>query len=424
MSVNEHATQTERGPTEAPASARRAPGEARWPVARRADEVADLARTLEALRTAHQELVTHNARLVARNAELSRVNEDLTNLLSSARLPIVFLGPELRVRRFTSAAEQVLGLTGLDIGRPIAELRGRIPLDGLEDKIRDVIHDVAVVEHEVQGHDGRWFHLRIQPYRTSDHSVDGAVLVLLDVDDLKRATDELRRSNRDLENFASFASHELREPLRNMQQYLQLVQSEALPPPARRDLQRAQDNLGRIMRLVTALLRFSQVGRERLERHAVRLDDVVREARETAAMVLHETQARVEVEEGLPVVEGEPTLLADLFANMFINAAQNRGDDPPRVVVSARHHGGMVRVTVRDNGTGIDLENPDDVFKLFQRGRGARGEGSGIGLALCRKVVELHGGHIWVETWPGAGTAFNFTLPQKPEGPGQPVAPP
>lgn len=429
MGQNNQCVRTETGSGTAAAPARVPPQtdaplrDAGWPEARRADQVADLARTLETLRSTHEELITHNARLVARNAELSRVNEDLTNLLSSARLPIVFLGPELRVRRFTPAAEQVLGLTGLDIGRPLAELRPRIRLDDLEGKTRDVIRDVAVVEHEVQGQDGRWFHLRIQPYRTSDHSVDGAVLVLLDVDGLKRAAQELQRSNRDLENFASFASHELREPLRNMHHYLQLMDSEELPEASRQDLHRATQNLARVMRLVTALLRFSQVGRQRLERHRVDLDDVVHEARETAVRSLSEADASIEVEGDLPVVDGDPTLLADLFTNMFINAVQNRGRDRPRIRVSARLHAGMVRVTVQDNGTGIDLENPDDVFELFQRGRVARVEGSGIGLALCRKVVELHGGHIWVETTPGTGTAFNFTLPtQRSEGEGDAVA--
>lgn len=403
------------GPSRTHAGSPRAPPTTPSPPSDEKD--ADLARAFEVLRLAHDELATQNARLVLRNAELGRVNEDLTNLLSSARLPIVFLGPGLRIRRFTPAAEQVLGLTGLDVGRPITDLRHRLRLEALEEKIRCVIRDVAVVEHEVQGPDGRWFHLRIQPYRTSERSVDGAVLVLLDVDGLKRAAEELLRSNRDLENFASFVSHELREPLRNMGHFLELVGAEDLPAATQRDLQRVQENLARVTRLVAALLRFSQVGREGLERRPVALADVVDEARETAVTALREADARIVKAHDLPAVVGDPTLLADLFSNMFINAAQHRGSKRPHVRVSAQHRSGMVCVCVQDNGTGIDLENPDDVFGLFRRGGSPASQGSGIGLALCRKVVELHGGHIWVESRPGRGTSFNFTLPaHKPEG--------
>lgn len=380
-------------------------------------------RTLATLRAANEALAVRNARLLRRNVEVNRVNEDLTNLLSSASLPIVFLGPEWRIRRFTPAAEKILGLTGQDVGRSILELRSNIGLAGLDEKIRDVVDNVAVTEHEVQGRDGRWFHLRIQPYRTADQSIDGAVLVWLDVDGLKRTTEDLRRSNVDLENFASFASHELREPLRNMQHYLQLVDMDGPEEEMRNDLRRVSENLSRVMRLVSSLLRFSQVGCHRLERRAVHLCTVVREARESVATVLRETGARVVTEEPMPLVDGDPTLLGDLFSNMFVNATQNRSEKRPHIRVSASVQGGMVRVTVRDNGAGIDLEDPDSVFQLFQRGRDNRGEGSGIGLALCRKVVELHGGHIWVVSKPRLGTAFHFTLPaQKPEGESATVA--
>ena len=232
--------------------------------------------------------------------------------------------------------------------------------------------------------------------------------------DLERRSEELARSNRDLEQFAYVASHDLQEPLRMVSSYTTLLAEDLgdnLDDSARRYLHYAHDGAERMHQLVNDLLRFSRVGRADTSRQRVDCGQLV----ETATVDLHEAivaAGATVTHDRLPTVMGVPTELGQLFTNLVGNAVKFGGDEPVHVHVSAARDGSMWQFSVADNGIGIDPAQAERIFEVFKRlHQRGRYPGTGIGLAICKKVVEHHGGRIWVESQPGTGATFRFTLP-------------
>jgi two-component system CheB/CheR fusion protein len=143
----------------------------------------------EELQSTNEELTTLNEELQTRNGELSQVNNDLTNLLASVNVAIIMLSNDLTVRRFTPMAERIFNLIPSDIGRRLSDLNRNIVVPDLDDSIRDVVDNLTSIEREVQDRDGRWYSLRIRPYRTRENKIDGAVILLLDIDEHKRVVE-------------------------------------------------------------------------------------------------------------------------------------------------------------------------------------------------------------------------------------------
>ena len=169
----------------------------------------ELQTTKEELQSSNEELTTLNAEMQSRNSELGQVNNDLINLLSSMNVPIVMLDNALRIRRFTPISERLLNLIGTDVGRPISDLKPRINAPDLEEVLHKVIDTLAPHEQEVRDQDGRWYSMRVRPYRTAENRIEGAVLQLLDVDEIKRSLEQARNAR----NFAEAVIDTVREPL-------------------------------------------------------------------------------------------------------------------------------------------------------------------------------------------------------------------
>lgn len=225
---------------------------------------------------------------------------------------------------------------------------------------------------------------------------------------------ELARSNADLEQFSYAASHDLREPLRMIASFLELLQDsckEKLDAEAQSYLAFAVDGAVRMQAMITDLLEYSRFGIG--ERMVELLDSrqFVNEALANLAVPINETAAHIDVAE-LPKVHGVRAELVRVFQNLLSNALKFRGDKPPHIDVSARRKGDIWEFAVRDNGIGIDPVLFDRIFKIFQRlhERG-RYPGTGLGLAMVKKIIERHGGEVRVESEPGKGSTFFFTLP-------------
>jgi signal transduction histidine kinase len=231
---------------------------------------------------------------------------------------------------------------------------------------------------------------------------------------LEEQARELRRSNTDLEQFAYVASHDLQEPLRKIASFCQALQTRyhgQLDDRADQYIDFAVDGAKRMQTLINDLLAFSRVGRGGREHELVDLNDVVASVRSALADTLQRTAANVIVGE-LPTVRGDRVQLASLFQNLITNAVKFSDAEPPVVHITAVRRGEQWQLSCSDNGIGIDPEYAERIFLIFQRlhSRDAY-EGSGIGLALCRKIVEYHGGRIWLDTDHTAGACFHMTLP-------------
>jgi signal transduction histidine kinase len=233
-------------------------------------------------------------------------------------------------------------------------------------------------------------------------------------EDLARKVDELARSNADLEQFAYVASHDLQEPLRMVAAYTQLLAERyrgKLDENADKFLGYASEGALRMQVLIHDLLAFSRVGRNRAASASVDCNAVMEEVLRSLASAIQESGAVVTHAE-LPAAWADRTQLAQVFQNLIQNAIKFRRKEPPVVSVQAEKIDRHWLFSVSDNGIGIAPEHAENVFVVFQRLH-ARTEypGNGIGLAICKKIVEFYGGKIWVESQAGSGSAFKFTMP-------------
>ena len=235
---------------------------------------------------------------------------------------------------------------------------------------------------------------------------------------LQASTEDLRRSNYELEQFAYLASHDLQEPLRKVASFCQLLQRRyagQLDARANQYIDFAVDGAQRMQALINDLLAFSRVGQAAPEPMLVSSDSALTQARANLAEELEKSGATIEAGH-LPLVLAETSLLTAVFQNLLSNALKFSGGKPPRVVVTVRRDGAFWLFSFSDNGIGIEPEYAERIFVIFQRlhERSAY-PGTGIGLAMTRKIVEYFGGRIWLDTTCTEGSRFLFTLPMPPE---------
>lgn len=489
----------------------------------------------EELESANEELNTLNEELKTSNVEFSKVNRDLANLLESISIPLVMVGRDLRVRRFTRAIEPMLNLIASDVGRPITDFHPQVELPDLRRLLLDAMEGGNRTPRDIRDSHGRWYSLRILPSVGPDGKTDGAVMVLIDIDaakrgqdfaeaivetvreplvilnqhlqvvkanktfyatfqsaqeetegrliydlgngqwnipklrellenilpthstfrdfevthkfdrvgrkvmllnaseifnpnaqartillaiedttDRKQAEEALQTTNAELQHFAYALTHDLQEPLRMVVNFTQLLAQEyagKMGQDADKFISYSVQGALRIEALLKALLAYWEVSER--ERESLALID----CGAVLAKTLFNLQAAI-AESGavvtsdlLPTVVAEEVLLMQLFQNLISNSIKYRGKETPRIHVSAERDGDGWRFAVRDNGIGIDPQDADRVFGMFKRLHGSEIAGTGIGLAICKKVAERQGGRIWVESEPGRGATFKFTIP-------------
>jgi PAS domain S-box-containing protein len=310
-------------------------------------------------------------------------------------------------------------------GLPISQVLGsdlyQWIAPGSVENARRVIEQVLATG-EPGGYEARpttgseWFAARVGPIKSGPRII-GFTIILTDISDLKKIQLRLEQSNRELENFASVASHDLQEPLRKIQTFGERLKSKsatALPPESLDYINRIQNAAGRMRRLIDDLLCFSRVSSKSEPFTRVDLSVVVREVLTDLETVLEQSGGTVTFGE-LPVLEADATQMRQLLQNLVGNALKFRRQGvPPAISIRATVDAvaRQCELVVEDNGIGFDEKYADRIFKVFQRLHGRdEYEGTGIGLSICRKIAERHGGSIGARGTPGVGSAFNVTLP-------------
>ena len=489
----------------------------------------------EELESANEELNTLNEELKTSNVEFSKVNRDLANLLESISIPLVMVGRDLRIRRFTRAMEPMLNLIASDVGRLITDLQPKIELPDLRRVLMDAMEGGDRKPRDIRDSSGHWYSLRILPSVGVDGKIDGAVLLMIDIDaakrgldfaeaivetvreplvilnqnlqvmktnrtfyeafhavreetedrliydlgngqwnvpklrellesilpahstfrdfevthefehvgrkvmllnaseifnphaqmrtillaiedvtDRKEAEEALKATNAELQHFAYALTHDLQEPLRMVVNFNELLEREyagKLGGDADKFISYSVKGARRIEALLRALLAYWEVaGREQNSFASIDCGAVLAKTLLNLQAAIAESGAIIN-SDPLPTVVAEEISLMQLFQNLISNSIKYRSAETPRIHVSAERSADGWVFAVRDNGIGIEPQDTSRVFGMFKRLHGSEIPGTGIGLALCKKLVERQGGRIWVESEPKGGSTFKFTIP-------------
>lgn len=280
------------------------------------------------------------------------------------------------------------------------------------------------MEFRVRRADGTYIWLEdhmVSVKSDSDDETESMAGVLIDITDhksseekLKQLAEKLSISNKELEQFAYVASHDLQEPLRMVASYIQLLQKRYkgnLDKDADEFINYAVDGVVRMKALINDLLIYSRVNTQEFPLEPVDCNKIIEQVRHNLNAAIKESSAEV-LSDTLPTVYGNQLQLTQLFQNLISNAIKFKRDVPPVVKISSKKTSDEWIFTVQDNGIGIEAEYADKIFIIFQRLHNFNEyPGTGIGLAICKKIVEKLGGHIWVESEVGKGSTFNFTIP-------------
>jgi len=340
---------------------------------------------------------------------LRESEEKLRIMFDSTSDGIIVLDPKLTVVEVNDAALRIFGHASRE------EMIGKPGLEYMQTEMRPE-------EEEAKGPQ---VELSVSQLRDKKGNLAGFISIARDVtirkrmeQKLKDAMDDLKRSNRDLEQFAYVASHDLQEPLRMVSSYTQLLSRRykgKLAEDADEFIEYAVDGANRMQGMIQALLAFSRVGTRGNPFEPTEGEMILEKALTNLKAAIADSGAEI-THDPLPTVSVDSIQIIQLFQNLVGNALKFRGDKPPKINVGVEDREEDWLFSVSDNGIGIDPEYKERIFVIFQRLHG-KGEypGTGIGLAICKRIVERHGGRIWVESEPGQGSTFLFTIPKERE---------
>ena len=356
-----------------------------------------------------------------------RVARRLAAIVEQTDDAVVVAQPDGTITEWNAGAEHLFGHSARDaVGTSLHRLVPR-ELEDEDSRVFDAIvagEAVAQYESVRRRKDGTRVEVALTatPLRDESGAIVAVGSIVRNITDRKRseaqrkeAERDLARSNFELEQYAYVASHDLQEPLRSIGGFAQLLEErygDQLDDDGRRFIGFVTKGVARMQALIADLLRYSRSGQAALRAQRVDTTELVNETLSSLDAAVRDAGAEIDVGK-LPVVEADRAALAQLFGNLLSNALKfTDGRRPPRVDVTAARDDGSWRFTVADNGLGIDPKHADRVFGMFERLHGEdQYSGTGIGLAICKRIVERHGGRIWCEPVRAGGTAFHFTLP-------------
>lgn len=388
----------------------------------------ELEASKEELQSINEELNTINQEFRNKNEQLSELNADLVNLIDSTDIATIFLDRSLRVRRYTPAVSALFNLRPADMGRPLADLAHRLEYPKLIEDAGEVLRTLVRCETEVRASDGRWYMMRISPYRSLDDRIDGVVISLLDTTarraaevDREELLTEVQASSIAKSNFIGVMSHELRTPLNAILGYADILMAGAVGPISEEQnhhLDRIKSSASHLAHMIDDSLQSVRIeaGITSLDNEGVDIASIVREV----AMVT-EPLIRAKSLEFSVTAEPGPTIVADatkirqILFNLLGNAVRYTDSGTVSLSSKVTEHGAMI--SVEDTGIGISTDHMEKIFERFwqvdQSKTRLRG-GAGLGLMVSRSLARVMGGELHVTSEIGRGSRFVVRLPLVP----------
>jgi len=386
----------------------------------------------EELQSTNEELTTVNEELQNRNLELTQAHNDMTNLNAGANVPILMMGSDLQLRSWGPLSEKLFNLKASDLGRSIFDINLDLQTPDLKGTIEEVVAQDVDKELEVRGPHGRWFLVRIRPYRTADNKIEGAVLAFVDIDRIKQVEEELRARSEHLEDLveertmmlnttrmaaigetAVMVGHDLRNPLQTIINTIHLAKEsmkmdEVSPTERHLRLERALDTIREqadfMNKIVSDLQDYARQTKPTFVEY-----DMQTLINETLSSISISKAVEVSstVEPDLPKLNVDPSLLRRAFTNIVTNALQAMPDGG-KLRIKAWRSEKLATVSFQDTGKGI---SEDVKAKMFSPLFTTKEKGVGLGLAVTRRLVESHRGEIKVTSKLGEGTTFTVEIP-------------
>ncbi len=361
------------------------------------------------------------------NEKMKIANDEIKAIFESTGLGILVIDRDMRVLEYnTLLREYFFDDASSIIGQPCYKLicQGEDPNDC---PFMNIFQTGKSVHQEKWPLHDRYYNVVGTPVMHNDSEITMAVVVYMDITELIRKDEELReseerikrysreleRSNRELDNFASIAAHDLSAPLRAVSGFAGLLRKhykEKLDADADHYISQIVEGTGRMQRLINDLLEYARAGTHEKTLVPANVNTIIEKTLVNLTFEVQESGAVITVDP-LPTVSADRTQLIQLFQNLVGNAIKYRSNTP-RIHIAAERKDGEWLFRISDNGIGIDPQQFDRIFQIFQRlHTSSEYSGTGIGLAICKKIVDRLGGRIWVESKPGEGSTFFFTLP-------------
>lgn len=379
------------------------------------------------------------------NIYLFTGSEEKTNkLINSLRVGVLLQGPQTEILFINKAAQQMLGLTEDELsGRTSFHPEWNViyedgsPFPGLSHPVPTAIRTKKPVSNVIMGvyrpvtRDRVWLLVNAEPLLDEKGEIKEVICSFSDITERKETEEkltwlyqsleirafELATSNAELKRFAYVATHDLQEPLRLVSSFMQLLKKKyekQLDEQANGYIKYAVEGANHMKKLLLDLLEFSKVSSNKEEFTKTDMNLVLKEACRELTNELKDSEAELIIPT-LPMIRANTLLMVQLFENLIGNALKFLGSRKPVIQISCKEEGDKYLFSIKDNGIGIDPEYTDKIFVLFQRLHqdNQTYKGTGVGLAICKKIIELHQGSIWVVAEPGKGSTFYFTIPME-----------
>lgn len=364
--------------------------------------------------------------------ELKETKNNLKAIFDSSEEAFILLDKNCIIKIFNSKAKKnsSFGVEDLKIGTNFFDYIPDERKSHFKDQIIKVLNG-ETVEYDINHVDKKnitfWFHATLSPVKLDD-AIDGVCITRRDITSRKKIEEELRVnevkykllseelaiSNTELEQFAYMASHDLQEPLRMISSFmtqLEIQYKDSLDERAKQYIYYATDGAARMRKIILNLLEYSLAGRKNVETELIDINELLLESIKLNRKVIEETSATIEWK-NLPAIQGNRTCLQQLFQNLIGNALKyKKNNEKPEIKLTASETSTHWQFLISDNGIGIEAHFFEKIFVVFQRLH-TKDEysGTGLGLAICKKIVENHGGKIWLESKPNEGSTFYFTI--------------